>query len=611
MKRFFLANSKLYIALGLAVLFSSMYLAGIPKTAVNVADSDELSLASFTQSLAHPPGYNLLTTLIGIGTLLPPKHFALLTHASNAFVQGLNVGLFFLVTLQLLGQLNVKRSSVVVIAILGSVWWGLNRLTYQNAVIIEVFPWATFFLLLFVYLWLSPKANNHIKLGLLAALAFFAHQLTVVITGIALLARMRSEHSRKQNGKLLAAILFGIGGMLGTYWLYFDKSAAFGWYIEPYFIGVLRFVSRATLQGGSAIETYASSFYLTHSFQSLGRLFDLLAKQGSIVLVPMALYGWWMLKRAHKKIAFSLGFPVLIFVLLFTFYLKFPTLGGSLSDTQFFWGTHLTERMLYGLSLLLHLLATLGVAKLYAKLPRFIPSRTLNLIALITVVVASGFALRSNRAYQQFSTSDFSARYSHHLLSVLPENAVVVVDTDIVFGLLYAQIIDGVRSDVVIVPQVMGMRGMWFFAQAGKLYEFGVGDNETQAALVVQHALNNQKPMFVYHPSEKLLENIQSMSPTSRITPFDFWLKVEHEQSEGVLPPKTFAQELLANQSNSLWLNGWRGHLATLYAMQAYYLGKNGENNFAKEAASLGERLAQLPQTKAAVEASLRQGLRE
>ncbi len=611
MKNIFLTSSRWKATLGIVFLFACIYLTGIPKTAVNVADSDDLSLASFTQSLAHPPGYNVLTALVGLGNFLPPKHFAFITHASSALLQSLNVGLFFLVALQLLDLVKIKRSPSVILALVSSVWWGLNSLTYQNAVIFEVFPFSTMCLLAFLYSFLNPKADNQIRLGLLAALAFFAHQLTLVVTGIALLSQIISHQTRQQNRKLLAAFLMGMGGLFSTYWFYFDKIAAFGWHIEPYFFGVLQFVSRATLQGGSAIETYASSFDLTHSLQSLVRLIELLSKQGSIVLIPMALYGWWMLKQVNKKIALSLGSPVLIYVLLFSFYLKFPTLEGSLSDTQFFWGTHLTERMMFGLSLLLHLLATLGLTKLYAKLSRFAAPRTLNAIVIITVVVASGFALRSNRAYQQFSTSDFSARYSNHLLSVLPEDAVVVVDTDIVFGLLYAQIIENVRPDVDVVPQVMGMRGKWFFAQAGKLYDFGVGDNETQAALVVHHALNNQKPIFVYHPSTKLLETMQAMSQPVHFTPVDFWLRVEKEISETNLPSQDFAQELLADQSNSLWLNGWRGHLATLYAMHAYYSGKNGEENLAKEAAVIGERLAQLPQTKAAVEASLSEGLRE
>lgn len=104
---------------------------------------------------------------------------------------------------------------------------------------------------------------------------------------------------------------------------------------------------------------------------------------------------------------------------------------------------------------------------------------------------------------------------------------------------------------------------------------------------------------------------MQAMSQPVHFTPVDFWLRVEKEISETNLPSQDFAQELLADQSNSLWLNGWRGHLATLYAMHAYYSGKNGEENLAKEAAVIGERLAQLPQTKAAVEASLSEGLRE
>lgn len=610
MKDFFFTVSKWNVALGLVCVFACIYVMGIPKTAVNVADSDDLSLAAFTQSLAHPPGYTLQTTLASVGKLFPSMHFALFSHALNAIIQSIAVGLFFVVALRLLDVIHPKHPPSIAVAAIASVWWGLNRLTYQNAVIFEVFPLATLLLLLFLYAYLSPK-KHFLKIGFIAALALFAHQLTLVVTGVAMIAQGIKLKQPKKKFQIVLSFCVGCLVLFATYWLYFGKSTSFGWHVEPHFFGVLQFVTRATLHGGSAIETYASTFDLGHSLASLAQLITLIAQQSTVLVVPLALLGWWKLKSKNFHAALVLGLPTLIYVLIFVFYLKFPTPERSLSDTQFFWGTHLTERMMFGLSLLLHLLATVGVANIYTFLHRRTNFRTLNVMSLMFIVVSSGFALYSNRAYQQFSTSDFSARYSQHLLSVLPQNAVVIVDTDIVFGLLYAQIVEGVRPDVAIVPQVMGMRGAWFYAQAGKLYEFGVSDNETQAALVVHHALNQQKPIFVYHPSSELLAAIQAMSEPVYFTPVDFWLKVEKNKSQGMLPPDVFAQELMTNQSNSLWLNGWRGQLATLYAMHAYFSGNGGETDLAIEAASWGERLALLPQTKAAVEASLRQGLRE
>jgi hypothetical protein len=607
MKDIFFTFSKWNVALGLVVVFAAFYLWGIPKTAVNVADSDDLSLAAYTQSLAHPPGYNLQTSLASMGRLFPSIHFAPFSHALNAIIQSLAVGMFFVVSLRLLETLNLKRTPSIAVAIAGSVWWGLNRLTYQNAVIFEVFSLASLVLLVFIYAWLLPKTNP-VKLGLLSALALFAHQLTLAVTVFAMIARGINMQKRTRAAQLAFAFCIGCVLLLSTYWFYFGKSSPFGWHIEPYLFGVIQFVTRATLQGGSAIETYASTFDVGHSLASLVRLVELISKQSTILVLPLAFVGWWKLQAKHVHKSLVLGIPTLIYVLIFVFYLKFPTPELSLSDTQYFWGTHLTERMMFGLSLMLHLLATLGLAKMYAFLLRYVAPRTLNVILLLVALLASGFSLHSNHAYQQFSISDFSAHYSQHLLSVLPEHAVVIVDTDIVFGLLYAQIVEGVRPDVAIVPQVMGMRGAWFYAQAGKLYEFGASDNETQAALVVHHALNENKPVFIYHPSSALLSDIQAMSEPVHFTPVDFWLKVEKNKSQGMLPPDAFAQELMTNQSNSLWLNGWRGHLATLYAMHAYFSGTSSESEMALEAAAWGERMAILPQTKAAVEASLREG---
>jgi len=431
------SDATLALALGLAA--ATLYVAGACRT-IYVGDSGELVAAVWTLGIPHPTGYPLYVLLGHLWThLLPWGAVALRMSLFSALFAGAAVALTYCAARALDASRAAAAAATGLFAVSPSFWGEAN--------VQRVYALDAFFVALVTWLalrWLRvrpPSARSDrgfVGVAFLAGLGASNH-VFVALWGLVFLAlAIGGDPGLVRRGRTLAqAALAALAGL--SVYLYLPWRARqqprLDWG-DPETLGrflavVTRhdFWSRRWLSAPRDLGPIAADFLSGF------------ATELTIAGALLAVVGLGIGLRSRR--------PVLLPALVALANLALLALHGSRSDL-FVWHRYYIPAYLSAA-----LLAAVGLDAVATALARrWPPARR-----LVAVVALAGVAALVPLRFARFDRSHYrlAEDYSRMLLDSLPPGAhLAASDDNILFVLIYLQLVDHVRPDVDLVLQGVG-----------------------------------------------------------------------------------------------------------------------------------------------------------
>ncbi len=405
----------------------AIYAAGACPT-IFAGDSGELVAAAATLGIPHPSGYPLYVLLGKLWTLLiPAGSVAFRMSLFSAAGAAAACGVVFWFCRRLGLQAWAAVTAALLLAFSPSFWGEANiqRVYALNALFVALATGAAFAwhrsreprVLVLAFLICGLGAANHTFMAIFAvALAVFA-----VATSAALMRDWRVA--------LRAGSAFAVGLLPYAYLpLRSRADPALDWGNPETLKGFLRVVlrqdfwGRAFIQGPGDIPVIVSDYLRGLGSETLWA--------GALLALAGAFAGW---RR---------GWPVLLPLLVMAGNLAALVIHGSRTDI-FIW-----HRYYIPSYLMAAVLAGMGAQALSERLPRRL--RPLPIVVPLVLCLAG---------WRDFDRSRYriAEDFSRTLLSTLPPGAhLVASDDNILFVLIYLQLVEGARPDLDIIQQGVG-----------------------------------------------------------------------------------------------------------------------------------------------------------
>lgn len=607
----------------LALLISSvltvMYGFTTSSQSVHYADASDLLLAATFGGLAHPPGYPLYVWLLHLFIVAFPQISpSLLGGLFAAGCMGIVSGLLIVVMAGLTHRLFNRRLWWG-FAVLFVLLWALVPFQWTLASVPEIMPLSLMLLLAVFLCCLEPlqKLGTVPRYarwcGFIGTIACLYHPLLIGIVGWVWMVWV--VYWRRSFRSWWFDWACGLlAGLLVTGLLYAGLVRLGGWYsweVPTTLASWWHFWSRQIYtSSGSAIETLSRDWHIRSVFDALvlwGRWWN--SEQYGWALSMCAVVGLGLLVVTKKMKWFVIMvMPILVYGFGLATYLKHPA-AYSLPETALWWGIALRERMFYVLPLLLVLPASvIGGYLTEAKKSLIRPLRIGSWLMILMLLwfLGSSFLLRITPADNAASV------YMKQLLISLPANATLLVDDDDVFGLLYVQSILSLRQDVVTIPVGMILMPQWWSTFGTTFSQHGPSsDKEAFITDMVETALDANRRIFLYGVDASVLEHLGVEGNPFFARPYGYTLEITAVPFTGI-PPTEYGLSVqvaaIKTENTDNWFKGFRTHLGTIHAQQAYFLARMG---FEKEAfwhASVASDLFYTKESKLEVSAILTEG---
>jgi hypothetical protein len=595
-------------------LIWGIYFGSSARLLLNVGDSDDLTLASFNGSLAHPPGYPILIMGLHLTRSLwtIPTDWLTGIRLVQTLIAVINIGLLALVVKVYREPNSSARLSIEewLPVMFGVAIWGLSDSVWLNATILEVFPMATMGCLIFLWAgrcyWLNKSQGKRNWLWLMIAtisgiVAVFSHPLTgIVVMGVVFLNLI--EVIKNDKKIWLTTAIFTILLITSGYIVLAGKTSFYRWPMERSLNGLIQFVSRQQYTlNGSAIETYTRTFNLKHSIASLGIWIKIFWNDWGL-LVGWGLIGMldWRFRKPKWRIAMlsmlGISGPLLIL------YLKFPLAINS-TETEYFWGTFLRYRMLFVFNLLWGILVANGLMVTFD----YFNNKRIRYIGYFTLAILISWQVVNRWPERNISQDNFNFLWSQKILTDLPSSAVIIIDNDVVFSLLAAQQIYAIRPDVLIVPARIPVVQETVDLNLGAAVS-GIKtevNQDRELSRMVMAWLYAHKRVFLFNPTANWLKLLGVEGNPLFVAPYGYTLeinlrmpKIEDKYDYGL------SQQLAdyTVKDDDWWLLGLKGTLAEIHTQLMYFYGRLGYIEAAKIHQQLAMKLSQLPTTKEIIE---------
>ncbi len=339
-----------------------------------------------------------------------------------------------------------------------------------------------------------------------------------------------------------------------------------------------------------------------HSVRVYGEFY--LNQFGIVGTILTGVGGVWIWRKKKTLGVVLIGTWILAGVGI-AIYMKFPGVE-NISDVGYYWGTVLRSRMLLSSYMIGGLLVILGIGLVWSWAQKRQKVMWMG-IALLVWIVAG---VKNGYPVMDWSRANFVNYYSQAILNSLPEAAVLVVDDDIVFSLLYLQLVEQKRPDVVIMPATTQMRYHWIRREMSEKIDF-YHDRDEQTVGMIARFVNEGERVYIYGLETSTLERLGIEGNPFFLVPNQYTLEVVREKT---LPWEDFnyglTQQLvnLADEELTNWDRGWLGHVSVIHTILGYNQGRWGNTEAALIHLDIAQNLAQLENNKIQISA-LRQGL--
>lgn len=412
---------------------------------VTLEDSGEFITAAYWLGVPHPPGYPLWCLIAHAFTWLPVLSVAQRVHLSSATLGALTVWTTYLVALYLTDDWRP--------ALVGALALAASRILWSQSVIAEVYSLNAFFTILLLYLalrWYRTRVDGWLYgLAFAVGLGLTNHQLIGLVALPVFVWLVAVDHRTFLRPRVIlgGAALFALGL---TVYLYLPiRSAA----DPPLDIGHTRTLS-------AVIEHFRRSVYYgpTESGRSAGGPIDVLLHTGAAWRDTARAIGWPLALVALVGIATWPRRDRSVLLVTLAIALCNTLVLNVILTAPYAYLWIYVERVYY---IPTHVMAALWVAAGVAALLRLAAQRsalaanaTLAVLACLVLLTA---ATSYPEAHQQ---GNYVARnLAFDLLDSAPEKAgFLPIGDDVLYPVLYARFVEGMRPDVNLISTEYGWK---------------------------------------------------------------------------------------------------------------------------------------------------------
>jgi len=477
---------------------------------------------------------------------------AFAANLTSAVFQSLSLVFFFLASYQIFKFFPAS--------LIGTFILGYSAFFWDQATFAEVFGLNNVFVsLLLLLIFKTASTKPPLIIWAIFGLAVSHHQTSLFLLPgyLGLLLTRRPKFSW-----IKAIFVFSLSFSIPYLWIYFglNPNAPLSWYFDHSFGGIVQLLSRNVYAStGSAIEIYANNFDLAHSLISLGSLISHLISHFSLIGFGLGLVGLTLLPKLPCHIRRFLIITLIISGPLLAIYLKFP-LASQTNAHQFYTGTYLRLRMFLLFELIFSLFIPFGIYRL---------AKTKLLLTAVFALVPIYLFFHHYPVVNKHS-ANFYQVFSAQILTNLPENSLLMVDSDLVFSLLYQQSLHQLRPDILILPTAMHMR--WGYLHSYLPQDiFNITGYYRLLTSLSQWGITTKRPLFVLDPGTNFLKFASQSG--YYLTPFGYTLQLSttpliiQDYNYGL----TFQLANFTPNPQDYWTKGSLGALSTLHTNLAHY----------------------------------------
>ncbi len=452
---------KWLVIIGALIPMMVLYGLTLGRYPIPFADSLELMTAGKIASLAHPPGYALQTIILyGLIWNLDGEMVALAANIFSAFLQILTLSISGLI-IGNLGKLSGLEGKKQMIAIVLTIWTiGLGRYFWFSAGVFEVFSLNNLLIVSLIYIGIKILETGTWKYfsffwGLMAGFAL-GHQQISLLVSLPLFALMSIEMFKRGEKRGIGRLCFGlilglITTALATYLIGVKGNENWvSWRMSPNWQGVLSIMTRADYTGvlvelGSESHAYLKRFDLGESVEGFVIYWELLVNNyglAGITLIIVSGYAVWRQKgNKWGKLLFGLWIISGLGLAVYLPIVRRPEISYKIEGI-------LIERLYSQGYVLAGLLIGVGVVALLKILDR---NEAKILVCLMLVsIIGQGLG---NYRYANVSSLKQPWEEIETGLINLPQGSVLFCFGDwSCFGTIYAQAVENIRKDILIVP---------------------------------------------------------------------------------------------------------------------------------------------------------------
>lgn len=561
---------------------------GVENFTNNYADSYDLILAAKNRGLAHPPGYQWLTWIL---TALPMK-FELQVLGANVMnglmmsVAEIMIGL----SLYRMVKEDKKNLDTKMMAVVGTTVFFISQsVDWQRyAKTVEVFPLAILLTSLAVWCLLhheKKSGGKSLGIGFITGMGIWYHPITAII----LLGLVGCKYKEYGRGHRLV-VAGGIGLALVITILSLGKVSRLAEYSWPAPLTLRAkwdFYWRLVYDPkGSAIETLTFEADWQARTLSIGRAMERwLADRGSmyglVFLIGMGT-GYWDSKRNSGKLWRLIW---LIYMVVVPGYLTYP--GKDLGETAFFWGGELRQRMLFVLPLIEAFILIDGIRVGLGWWQKLEGHRWRLGGAMVALLL-----VEKNFEWRRIEL-DYDGDLAVCVLSTLPKQAKLIVDTDFVFSLLKKQQLDKLRPDIWIIPARMNLTNSGSRLAQQFISRYGYTDSDQAITKLIAYLLAKEDDLYLFGFEPRTLNLVGVEGNPFFISPAGYTLKIGRQPSVTYGQYQTSMAEtwLMETNGEDWWAAGYRSYLAGLNLEQMYFYGINGYFEVARDRLERAKRL--------------------
>lgn len=580
----------LKLALASCIVSFLMVVPQITGDASGYADSDEFLLISQNLSVAHPPGYGLLSLaayifnrLIFWGTTAFAGNLlsALFSAASVAVVSASA----FLVLHRMARNVFAVRAHLFVVLVFPLIML-ISGIFGMYASILEVTSLAALLFALTLgssLLWHAhPLVTNRFLYA--AAVVFglgVSHYQPMIIIAPVLLGllvnRLRQKNFPNRTRTVAVTMAsFGIALILpyiSIFWVNAAKPDS-SWSFEPSLKGIMNLATRQDYSGYFLDDNVQRSAYfggalLQKFLRSQIPYWHMLLEQTSIPYVACALLGLVLLLKHMRGVGIFFASLWLMVGPIFIGFLGTPI--ASAQNLAYYMSLGIFQRQFVLSFVVVGMLATIGAVLIALELRTHTNHRYVAVVMPLFACIL--LLLHANKFGYGFATGhkQLIPTYARLMLESAKTNSVIICGSDMAcFGLLYASEVEKVRPDVTVLT-ANNLARKYFLEKHPEFYPFTYDQNPFFAANLITWNVS-KRPTYLTNPSSFYIKYIGLHGDPFYLIPHGLLFEVSKDLPHSLAQPSNnYTNQVLSTPvpRYDWFMRGYREYLADI----AYFSG--------------------------------------
>jgi len=437
-----------WLAVAVPVVAFVVYLFTLYPT-VGWVDCGEISAGCYMLNVLHPTGYPLFTLIGHLFSHIPLGTVATRVNALSALFSSLAALFCFLTVLKL------TRSQIA--GVVTAALFAFSFTVWNNSVDADVFGLTAFYVGLTVYL-LVRLGNSQFAVRSPQSTVSDTGSLTLLlpyVLGLALTNHM--SFASTLVGAVVCLLIMYRGGVLKA-GLLLPLILTFLLGLSPYLYLLIRSQSQPLLNWGNAhnlqrliwhmtgkqYQVWMFSLPFSDIMRNSGKALGVLAQELYFVLIPVAVWGAWRLRKQRREIFWLL---TIVFAVNIAYAVNY-----SIPDIESYYIPFMTAVFIF---------TGIGLADLMRRLKR-VPAYVFLALVILPVAVN----VRRAGAQGNYISEDFGR---NHMVSA-PDSAIVMTTNwDIYSPAFYLRQINHERPDLCMIDKEL-LRRTWYFQSLQQEY---------------------------------------------------------------------------------------------------------------------------------------------